>query len=229
MAFPIIPLLAGLALIFGSRSSRAPAPAPRPTGAALPDSSFGPVLERVPLDTPPPAPSSTQLARAQTVEPWNPPPNMGQAPPATYNTFQGYQGPDRRLAAQQLTEYLRTHTGSRRDPATIRYYQGILGAVVDGRYGPNTQGAIDAAMQAPYQQQPQNYGFDPNAQQPPFQGQPTPYGPSSSETASAKTTGGGWSPYNAPNQGSYNGGGGGGGGGGKNYSGGGGDSYGKGF
>lgn len=73
-------------------------------------------------------------------------------------TFQGTTT-DRRAAAEALREYLRTHTGSRRQRSVVAHYQAQIGTTPDGLDGPNTQAAIAQALAQPYQQEPQPFGF----------------------------------------------------------------------
>lgn len=183
MAAPLIPLLlgVGLALLAGGNRSSAPTPRPtppQPTGQPLPDNAFGPVRGSVPLQTPPqlppPPPRLDQLARAEAVQPQYSETNIFQQSPI-----------DRRTAATQLQEYLRTHTGGRRDRNTVRYYQGLLGIPADGLDGPITQAAIGQALGLP--------GFAP-------QFQPTPQQP---QYETAKQSPGGWENYQPPQQGYY--------------------------
>lgn len=195
MAFPLGLLLLGAFALLGSSSNRSgsgarstpPPPTPPPTGS-LPDAAFGPVRSSTPVQTPPPQqqppppiPPQNQLARAQAVEPG--------APPSYSQTNIYQQGPmDRRTAALQLQEYLRTHTGARRQRNVVAYYQGILGTSPDGLDGPNTQIAIRAALEGPFQQPPQPVTFDPYGQPP--------------QREQAKGTPGGWNVYEGQSQGS---------------------------
>lgn len=196
MAFPIVPLLALFAVALaggGSRRGPAPAPAPGPTPAGagpLPDGAFGPRVAQVPLQQTP-----NQLARAQAVQPQQQP-QQPQQPNVLQQIIN--QGPiDRRTAAIQLQEYLRTHTGTRRQRNVVAHYQGLLGTTPDGLDGPNTQIAIRAAMEGPFQQPPQPYQFEPGPQQPQQPQQP--------EWAKQQPqqTPGGWEQFKGPASGAW--------------------------
>lgn len=191
MAFPIVPLLALFAVALaggGSRRGPAPAPAPGPTPAGagpLPDSAFGPRIAQVPLQQQQP----NQLARALPVQP-----QQQQQPNVLQQIIN--QGPiDRRTAAIQLQEYLRTHTGSRRQRNVVAHYQGLLGTTPDGLDGPNTQIAIRAAMEGPFQQPQQPYQFEPGPQQQPQQPEWAKQQP--------QQTPGGWEQFKGPTSGAW--------------------------